>query len=136
LTRQLARKQVNLFFFIVFQMASHRDFARSIWLLLLNAGTGMEKFFTDIDVPVDSEFFVAHRQEDDVQLTEVYRVRGGYSLHEYAFGTVSGRNDVLSATNTAFYSRRNNLQGLIMQAATTEVSLSQFHHYPGSNDTL
>ena len=96
----------------------------------------MEKFFTDIDVPVDSELLVAHRQEDDVRLTEVYRVTGGYPLQEHAFGTVSDRNYVLSATNIAFYSRRNNLQGLIMQAATTDVSLSQFRHYPGSNDTL
>jgi len=102
----------------------------------MNAETGMEKFFTDIDVPVDSEFLVAHRQENDVRLTEVYRVRGGYPLQEHAFGTVSGRDNVLSATNISFYGRRNNLQGLIMQAATTEVSLSHFRHYPGSNDAL
>ena len=121
---------------MVFQMAAHRDFVHSIWLLLMNAGTRMEKFFIDIDVPVDSELLVAHRQEDGVRLTEVYRVRGGYPLQEHAFGTVSGRNNVLSATNIAFYSRRNDLQGLIMQAATTEVSLSQFRHFPGSNDTL
>ena len=102
----------------------------------MNAETGMEKFFTDIDVPVDSELLVAHRQENDVRLTEVYRVRGGYPLQVHAFGTVSGRDNALSSTNINFYSRRNNLQGLIMQAATTEVSLSQFRHYPGSNDAL
>lgn len=129
LTHQLARKPVTLFF-IVFQMVAHRVFSRSIWLLLMNAGTGMEKFFTDIDVPVDSELLVAHRQENDVRLTEVYRVRGSYPLQEHAFGTVSGRDNLLSATNINFYSRRNNLQGLILQAATTEVSLSQFRHYP------
>jgi hypothetical protein len=117
-------------------MVAHSDFARSIWLLLMNAGTGMEKFFTGIDVPVDSELLVAHRKEDDVRLTEVYRVRGDYPLQEHAFGTVSDRNYVLSATNIAFYNRRNNFQGLIMQAATTDVSLSQFRHYPGSKDTL
>ena len=117
-------------------MVAHRDFARSIWLLLTNAGTGMEEFFTDIDVPVDSELLVAHRQEDGIRLTEVYRVGRGYPLQEHAFGTVSGRDNALSATNIAFYSRRNNLQGLIMQAATTQVSLSQFRHYQGSNGTL
>jgi hypothetical protein len=117
-------------------MAAQRDFIRSIWLLLMNAGTGMEKFFTDIDVPVDSELLVAHRQEDDVRLTEVYRVTRGYPLQEYPFGTVRGRDNVLSATNIAFYRRRNNLQGLIMQAATIDVSLSHFRHYTGSNDTL
>jgi hypothetical protein len=101
----------------------------------MNAGTEMEKFFTDIDVPVDSELLVAHRQKDDVRLTEVYRVRGGYPLQEYAFGTISDRDNVLSATNITFYRRRNNLQGLIIQAATTNVSLSQFRHYPSSNDT-
>jgi hypothetical protein len=120
--------------FIVFQMAANRDFVRSIWLLLMNAGTGMEEFFTDIDVPVDTELLVAHRQEDDVRVTEVYRVRGGYPLQEHAFGTVSGRDNVWSATNIAFYRRRNNLQGLIMQAATTEVSflsstLPRFQRY-------
>jgi hypothetical protein len=130
----LARKPVTLFF-IVFQMAAHRNFTRSIWLLFMNAGTDMEKFFTDIDVPVDSELLVARRQEDDVRLTEVYRVRGGYPLQEHAFGTVSDRDNVLSATNKAFYSRRNNLHGLIMQASTTHVSLSQFRHYPSSKDT-
>jgi hypothetical protein len=131
----LARKPVTLLF-IVFQMAAHSDFARSIWLLLMNTGTEMEKFFTDIDVPVDSELLVAQRQEDYVQLTEVYRVRRGYPLQELAFGTVSGRNKELSAMKTAFYLRRNNLQGLIMEAVTTEVSLSQLRHYPGSNDIL
>jgi hypothetical protein len=117
-------------------MAAHTDFAHSIWLLIMNAGTGMKEFFTDIDVPVDSEFLVAHRQEDDVRLTEVYRVRRGYPLQEYSFGTVSGRNNVLSATNINFYSRRNNLRGLIMETVTALVSLSQLRHYPGSNDTL
>jgi hypothetical protein len=131
----LARKPVTLLF-IVFQMADHSDFARSIWLLLMNTGTGMETFFTDIVVPVDSELLVAQRQEDEVQLTEVYRVKRGYPLQEHAFGTVSGRNKVLNATDIAFYNRRNNLQGLIMEAATTEVSLPQLRHYPGSNNAL
>jgi hypothetical protein len=130
----LARKPVTLFF-IVFQMAGHRDFALSVWLLFMNAGTEMETFFTDIDVPVNSELLVAHRQEDDVRLTEVYRVKGGYPLQEHAFGTVSDRDNVLSATNIDFFRRRYNLHGLIMQAATSHVSLSQFRYYPSSNDT-
>jgi hypothetical protein len=117
-------------------MAAQRDFARSIWLLLMNVGTDIDKYFTDIDVPVDSEMLVAHRQEGDVRLTEVYRVRRGYPLQEHAFGTVSDRNNVLSATDIAFYDRRNNLQGLIMKAATTEVSLSQLLHDPVSSYTL
>jgi hypothetical protein len=109
-------------------MAVQTDFAGSIWLLLMNMQTEIDQFFTDIDVPVDSELFVAHRQEDDVQLTEVYRVRRGYPLQEHAFGTVSARNNELSATDITFYDRRNNLQGLIMEAATTEVGLSQPLH--------
>ena len=129
-------QQADKSVFFLFQMAVHIDFVHSIWLLLMNAETGMEKFFTDINVPVDSELLVAHRQENDVRLTEVYRVRRGYPLQEHAFGTVNGRDNVLSATNIAFCSRRNNLHGLIIQAATTEVSLSQFRHYPGSNDAL
>jgi hypothetical protein len=103
-------------------MAAQKNFSRSIWLLLLNVGTEIDKFFTDIDVPVDSELLVAHRQEDDVRLTELYRVRKGYPLQEHAFGTISGRNNILNATDLDFYDRRNSLHGLIMEAATTEVS--------------
>jgi hypothetical protein len=117
-------------------MATHNNFTRSIWLLLMNTGTATEKFFTGIDVPVDSELLVAQQQEDDVQLTEVYRVGRGYPLQEDSFGTVSGQNNALSAMETPFYHRRDNLHGLIMKAVTTEVSLSQLRHYPDSNDTL
>jgi hypothetical protein len=117
-------------------MATHDNFTRSIWLLLMNTETATEKFFTGIDVPVDSELLVAQRQKDDVQLTEVYRVGRGYPLQENAFGTVTGRNNALRAMETPFYHRRHNLHGLIIKAVTTEVSLSWLQHYPGSNDTL
>jgi hypothetical protein len=107
-------------------MATEAEFARSVWLLLLNVGTKIDAFFADIDVQVDSEVFVAHRPKDYVQLTEVYRVRNGYPLQKYGFGTVSDRY-VLETTNVAFYERRSNLQGLTMEALTIHVSLSKMH---------
>jgi hypothetical protein len=105
-------------------MATQAEFSQSVWLLLLNVGTKIDTFFADIDVLVDSEVFVAHRPKDYVQLTEVYRVRNGYPLQKYEFGTVSARND-LKTTNVAFYERRSNLKGLTMEALTIHVSLSQ-----------
>jgi hypothetical protein len=105
-------------------MATQTDFAQSVWLLLLNVGSKIDTFFADIDVLVNSEVFVAHRTEDYVQLTEVYRVRNGYPLQKYEFGTIGARN-VLNTTNVDFYERRSNLQGLTMEALTIHVSLSQ-----------
>jgi hypothetical protein len=102
-------------------MATQAEFAQSVWLLLLNVGTKIDAFFSDIDVLVNSEVFVAHRQKEYAQLTEVYRVRSGYPLQKYEFGTVTTRN-VLETTNVAFYQRRSNLHGLTMEALTIHVS--------------
>jgi hypothetical protein len=110
----------------MFQMATQKHFAQSVWLLLLNVGTKIDVFFANIDVLVNSEVFVAHRQQQYVQLTEVYRVRNGYPLQKYQFGSLSARN-VLSTTNVAFYKRRSNLQGLTMEALTIHVSSSQMY---------
>ncbi|XP_023702978.1 uncharacterized protein LOC111862097 isoform X4 [Cryptotermes secundus] len=99
------------------KMAREAEFSRSVWLLLLNVGTNIDTFFADIDVLVNSEVFVTHRPKDYVQLTEVYRVRNGYPLQKYEFGTVSARY-VLKTTNVDYYERRSNLQGLIMEALT------------------
>jgi hypothetical protein len=105
-------------------MATQIEFAQSVWLSLLNVGTNIDTFFADIDVLINSEVFVAHRPKDYVQLTEVYRVRKGYPLQKYEFGTVSARN-LLNTANVDFYKRRSNLQGLTMEAVTIHVSLFQ-----------
>jgi hypothetical protein len=105
-------------------MATEAEFARSVWLLLLNVGTKIDTFFAEIDVLVNSEVFVAHRTKDYVQLTEVHRVRNGYPLQKYEFGTVTPRY-VLRTTNVAFYERRSNLKGLTMEGLTIHVSVSQ-----------
>jgi hypothetical protein len=105
-------------------MATQTEFAQSVWLLLLSVETHIDTFFADIDVLINSEVFVAHRQKDYVQLTEVYRVRKGHPLQKCEFGTVSARN-VLSTTDVSFYERRSNLQGLTMEALTIHVSSFQ-----------
>ncbi|XP_021942723.1 glutamate receptor 1-like [Zootermopsis nevadensis] len=102
------------------EMATQPHFARSVWLMLLSVGTEIDTFFSDIDVPVDSEFVVAHRPEDYVQLTEVYRVRNGYPLQKQVFGEINAGNKVLNLTDIGFYERRNNLHGLIMEAVTIQ----------------
>jgi hypothetical protein len=104
-------------------MTTHKDFARSVWLMLLNARTEIDTVFSDIDVPINSELFVAHRQEDDVQLTEVYRVKNGYPLQKHVFGEISARNKVLNVTDINFYGRRDDLQGLTMDALTIQVNV-------------
>jgi hypothetical protein len=121
---KLNSKAVNMLS-LAFQMATQKNFARSAWLLLLNMGSKIDTFFSDIDVPVNSELFVAHRPLTDVQLTEVYRVRKGYPLQKHEFGALSARDNVLKATNVKFYTRRSNLQGLPMQVVTVEVRASQ-----------
>jgi hypothetical protein len=106
-------------------MATQPDFARSVWLMLLNVGTEIDTLLTGIDMQINSEFLVAHRQEDDVQLTEVYRVKNGYPLQKHVFGEVNARKNVLNFTDIGFYGRRNNLHGLTMEAVTIHVSGSK-----------
>jgi hypothetical protein len=107
-------------------MTKKPDFARSVWLKLLNLGTEIDTFFNGIDVPVDSEFLVAHRLKDYVQLTEVYRLKNGYPLQKQVFGEIDARNNVLNTTDIGFYGRRNDLSGLTMEAITIHVSVSPF----------
>ncbi|KAJ4445618.1 hypothetical protein ANN_12300 [Periplaneta americana] len=103
------------------KMTKEVNFGRSVWLQILEAEMTLPKFFSDIDIPVDSEFLVAHRPGQVVEVSEVYRVRRGYELQHQKFGELSPSNE-LTATSNDFYERRNNLEGLTMQALTVEAS--------------
>jgi hypothetical protein len=81
----------------------------------------MEQFFTDINIPFDCQFLVAQPQSDHVvMLTEVYRVSPAMPLQIYRFGNWTAGGD-LTWPSEGLYSRRNNLEGLTIEATHLSV---------------
>jgi hypothetical protein len=84
-----------------------------------------QEVLADSYIPFDCEFLVARRGENgEITLTEVYKIAKGQPLLSYHFGYwISERQYRFPSTN--FYTRRPSLQGLIISAATFQVSLKQ-----------
>ncbi|PSN34365.1 Ionotropic receptor 142 [Blattella germanica] len=99
------------------QVAEKPGFSQPIWLLLLNTETSISTYFSKIYVPVDSEFLVAQRPNEAIQLTEVYQVNKDYPLQLNQFGEWSP-NRGLIATKEPFCERRADLQGVTFKAIT------------------
>jgi hypothetical protein len=97
------------------------DSSKAIWLLFLDKNSSLEKFFTGINIPFNSEFLVAQPDDHVVVLTEVYRVSPTLPLQTYRFGNWTPDGG-LTWPSQGFYHRRNNLQGHTIRATRVNVS--------------
>ena len=106
---------------IFVQFVANRRFSSAIWLLFLDTSTSLEQFFTDINIPFDCQFLVAQPQSDHVVvLTEVYRVSPTLPLQTYPFGNWTAGGG-LTWPSQGLYTRRNNLQGIVLRVAVKNV---------------
>ena len=107
---------------LLFQAFLDTDSSRVIWLLFMDTNISLEQFFTDINIPFDSQFLVAQPQSDQVVvLTEVYRVSPTLPLQTYRFGNWTAGGG-LTWPSQGFYTRRKNVNGLTIQATRQSVS--------------
>ncbi|PNF14715.1 hypothetical protein B7P43_G09343 [Cryptotermes secundus] len=95
--------------------------SKAVWILLSSFEETdtkpMDDYFRGIYIPLDCEFLVAHRQNNDVIISEVYNLNRDLPLSRNYFGT--WRQDVgLALTNISFFERRNDLQGIVMKVAS------------------
>jgi hypothetical protein len=105
------------------QLSANIHMSDFCWLLFLDTNTSLEQFFTDINIPFDCQFLVAQPQVDHVVvLTEVYHVSPTFPLQTYHFGNWTSGGGLTWPTQ-GLYSRRNNLQGLVLKTGTTDVSM-------------
>lgn len=95
------------------------------WLLFLNAVTSLDDIFSDVNIPFNSEFLVVQGSREDketLSVTEVYRVAGHLPLQKVVWGSWSPKHR-LSGPERSLNIRRDNLQGLVLRAATVHVGL-------------
>jgi hypothetical protein len=90
------------------------------WLLFLQVLPNLEDLFTDIDIPFNCEFLVAHGDGDLITLTEVYRMSSDLPLQTYHFGNWTPHGG-LTWPSVGFSQRRNNLQGMKLKVGYMEV---------------
>ena len=90
------------------------------WLFFLAKNTDFEEFFADINIPFNCEFLIAQSEDDQIVLTEVYRVGPTLPLQTYHLGKWSP-NEGLKLSGSDFYERRNNLQGFEMKTGIRQV---------------
>jgi len=89
--------------------------------MFLDTNTSLEQFFTDINIPFDCQFLVAQPQCDHVVvLTEVYRVRPTLPLQTFRFGNWTAGGGI-AWPSQGLYSRRHNLQGIVLRVAVNSV---------------
>ncbi|KAJ9582456.1 hypothetical protein L9F63_003149, partial [Diploptera punctata] len=81
------------------------------WLMYIQSGISLDKVFTGINIPLDSEFLVVHPEDGNVVLTEVYRVSPSLPLQKLHFGKWNTHTGLISQ-GFGFYERRRNLQGI------------------------
>jgi hypothetical protein len=111
---------------ILFQALLDTASSRAIWLLFLDTNMSLEQFFTDINIPLDTQFLVAQHQSDHVVvLTEVYRVSPTLPLQTYRFGNWTAGGG-LTWPSQGLYTRRKNLNGLTIQATYLNVRREQY----------
>jgi hypothetical protein len=108
------------------QVSSEVHLSDAVWILFSNfqeADTeSLEEFFHDMYIPLDCEFLVAHAQDPDVIISEVFRVTRNTPLTRNYFGVWRQRTGI-ALTNISFFERRNDLQGTVMNVATMTVSV-------------
>jgi hypothetical protein len=99
--------------------------ADAVWILFSNFqdtdSESLEEFFRDVYIPLDCQFLVAHPQDTDVVIREVYHVARNFPLTKNYFGIWSQERGI-AVTTISFFERRNDLQGMTMKAATMTVS--------------
>ncbi|PSN41922.1 hypothetical protein C0J52_06810 [Blattella germanica] len=101
------------------QHATKENSPGTIWLVFSNENALLEKFVKDINIPFDCEFLVAKIEAEHVILNEVYRVHPNLPLLTHEFGKWSD-NKVSWRRPVELYSRRENLQGLVLKTAVKE----------------
>jgi hypothetical protein len=90
-------------------------------LYFLEKNPHLEELFANIDIPFDSEFLVAQKEDDHtVVLKEVYRINASFPINIHQFGTWTSLSGP-SLPTVSFYQRRNNLQGLLFKTICPEV---------------
>jgi hypothetical protein len=98
----------------------------AVWLLYLPTGGSLEELLQGVRIPLDCEFLVAHVQDHDVVLTEVYHISD--KLQKFRFG-IWNRNGGLCPTSVeGFYDRRSNLQGTVVSVSSTQVFRLTTHY--------
>jgi hypothetical protein len=91
----------------------------AVWLLYLPTGGSVEDLLQGVRIPLDSEFLVAHAQDHDVVLTEMYHISD--KLQKFRFGTWNPSGGLCIASVGDFYDRRSNLQGTVINASSIQV---------------
>jgi hypothetical protein len=110
---------------VFIQVSSKVQLSDAVWILLSNFQEtdteSLQEFFHDIYIPLDCQFLLAHSQDADVIISELYHVTRNLPLTKNYFGIWSQGAGIV-VTNISFFERRNDLQGMTMKVATMTVS--------------
>jgi hypothetical protein len=102
--------------FTVFQIQGAVDISKAKWLQFIDSDQ-MEVYLTGSYIPLDCLFIVAAPTETrSVTFTEVYHIRRNHRLQKIRLGEWHPERGP-SWTNVSFYTRRRDLQGVMINAA-------------------
>lgn len=89
----------------------------------------LEGYFSKIYVPLDCHFIAAQPSETGaITFTEVYHIGKNHRLQKFKLGEWDPEKGP-AWTNTSFYTRRGDLQGVSIKAAVIpDVSISNLLH--------
>jgi hypothetical protein len=99
--------------FLIFQsqLSKKDEMPKGRWLLFVDQTNYTDDFFSDVNIPFDSEFLVVHKGDSrDFIYTEVYRISPFLHLRTHRFTS-------LSYLLHGFVRRRPDLQGLVLRSA-------------------
>ena len=90
-------------------------------MLFLDVHILLEEFFSEINIPFDCEFLIGQPVDDEVILTEVYKVSPLLNLRTFPFGEWSTARGLTWST-MGLYDRRNSLHGFTVTTGFKKVS--------------
>jgi hypothetical protein len=106
----------------MFQLSTLYSLSSGRWVIFMDTSTSVEEFFSNIYIPLDCEYIVAHYSDGkegrhkEIVLTEFYHVHPNLQqLHSYQVGHWSV-HDGLAWTNLSLY-RRRDFHGITLRGA-------------------
>lgn len=113
--------RIILFEYHSIQISQWMNMAHPTWFMFANNDMGMEEFFIEIRVPLNSLFLISVDNDNYFTIEEVYKIGRDRQLRSISLGTWDSINK-LNVTKKSHYECRHNLFGYNLKVLSIHVS--------------